>query len=227
MNERLLIFDIDGTLCDTNEVDDECFLGAAGELLGLAPQSLDWRAAPHVTDAGIARYLWETHRGRPPGAAEVASFLDRFVAVLEGEIRRAPARFSAVAGAATLIERLGPAGWDMAIATGGWGRSARLKLAAAGLPDRCLLASSDDSADRVEIFRLAHRRAMEERGAGYLRTVLAGDGLWDLQVAQALGWPLIGVARGEKAELLRQGGAAVVIEDFRDAERFLEMLDLL
>jgi phosphoglycolate phosphatase-like HAD superfamily hydrolase len=227
MNQCLLIFDIDGTLCDTNAVDDECFLRAAGEMLGLDPGTLDWGASPHVTDAGIARYLWETHRGRLPDEAEIASLLDRFVTILEGEIRWSPSRFSVMAGAAELIERLGPAGWDMAIATGGWGRSARLKLAVAGLPGGRLLSCSDDSTDRVEIFRLAYQRAAEQRGAGYARTVLVGDGLWDLHVAQSLGWPLIGVARGEKAERLRRSGAAAVVADFRNVDGFLETLALI
>jgi phosphoglycolate phosphatase-like HAD superfamily hydrolase len=224
MNERLLIFDIDGTLCDTNAVDDECFLGAAGELLGLDPGVLDWQPSPHVTDSGIARYLWETHRGRLPDEAEIAAFRDRFVTILESELRRTPSRLAEIAGAAALIERLGSTRWDVAIATGGWGRSARLKLAVAGIPDRWLLASSDDSPDRVEIFRLAWQRAAERSGTSYARTVLVGDGLWDLQVAKALGWPLVGVAHGEKAEILRRGGALAVVEDFRDVDGFLEAL---
>jgi beta-phosphoglucomutase-like phosphatase (HAD superfamily) len=38
---RLAIFDLDGTLTDTNAVDDECYLEAMSTELGCAPNP-DW-----------------------------------------------------------------------------------------------------------------------------------------------------------------------------------------
>jgi phosphoglycolate phosphatase-like HAD superfamily hydrolase len=147
------------------------------------------------------------------------------VALLEERLAHEPSRFAAIPGAADLLAGTGSAGWDAVIATGGWSRSARLKLAAAGLPGESLLASSDDSVDRLEIFRLAHQRAVERRGWDYARTVLVGDGAWDVRVAASLGWPFAGVARGERAESLRRAGASAVVEDFQDAARFVEVLE--
>jgi hypothetical protein len=53
---QLAIFDIDGTLTATNAVDDECYARAVAEMLGVAPEAIDWSGTPHVTDSGIARY---------------------------------------------------------------------------------------------------------------------------------------------------------------------------
>ena len=223
--DRLVVFDVDGTLCDTNEIDEECFLAAVGEALGVEPRWLEWRHCPGVTDAGILRWLWQDQLGRFPSQAEADAVRDRFVALLEERLAHEPSRFAAVPGAAELLASTGPACWDAVIATGGWSRSARLKLAAAGLPGENLLASSDDSVDRLEIFHLAHRRAVERRGREYARTVLVGDGAWDVRVAASLGWPFAGVASGERAASLRRAGASAVVENFQGLARFLEVLE--
>jgi phosphoglycolate phosphatase-like HAD superfamily hydrolase len=223
--DRLVIFDVDGTLCDTNEIDEECFLTAASEALGVERRRLDWQYCPDTTDAGILRWLWQGQLDRLPTQSEVAAVRDRFVALLEEQLAHEPWRFAAIPGAAELLAGTGSARWDAVIATGGWSRSARLKLAAAGLPGENLLASSDDSVDRLEIFRLAHQRAVERRGRDYARTVLVGDGAWDVRVAASLGWSFTGVANGERAESLRRAGASSVVTDFQDAARFLEVLE--
>ena len=53
MTPSLVIFDIDGTLTDTVEVDDRCFLRALEVALSLDQVSDDWAAYPDVTDAGM------------------------------------------------------------------------------------------------------------------------------------------------------------------------------
>jgi len=51
---NLVLFDVDGTLTLTNEVDNRCYLCALGEALGGAGFDTDWTKYPHVTDSGIA-----------------------------------------------------------------------------------------------------------------------------------------------------------------------------
>ena len=74
---NLAIFDIDGTLTNTNAVDDECFLRAIADVFELAVERLDWSDAPHVTDSAITQWLSEQHRGRGVDDGE----LDRLVGV--------------------------------------------------------------------------------------------------------------------------------------------------
>jgi phosphoglycolate phosphatase-like HAD superfamily hydrolase len=212
--DRLVVFDVDGTLCDTCSVDDEIFCTTTSAQLGVPIHPWAWHDAPHVTDTGISAWLWTQHRGRVPTAAESEEFAVAFEAALRAERDRAPQRFAPIAGARLFLDHLIASGWRYAIATGGRARTAGLKLEAAGLPTDRLLASSDDSPDRREIFDLARRRLVEREGGTPTRIVLVGDGVWDLRTAAQLGWSMVGIGITEGATRLREAGASTVISDF-------------
>jgi phosphoglycolate phosphatase-like HAD superfamily hydrolase len=225
MRSRLAVFDIDGTLTDTNAVDDECFLRAIADTLGLDAAALDWSDAPHVTDAGLLRWIAGRYAGRPVRAAESEAVLRRFLALLRGALAATPARFRAIAGADTVLPALTARGWHTALATGGWDDSARLKLAAIGIDGRdVVLASSSDAETRVEIMGIARRRA-EATAGGFDRVVSIGDGLWDVRAAAAVGWPFVGIAQGERAARLREAGASTILPDLADVDAVCAALD--
>src|SRR3989442_15621121 len=125
---RLVVFDIDGTLTDTNDVDDDCFRRAVADIFALVNTSVDWSDAPHITDSALARWLCQTHCRRDPSDAELAGLASHFVDLLRQELARSPASFSATPGARGLFAELRAAGWRVAPATGGWLASATLKL---------------------------------------------------------------------------------------------------
>lgn len=223
---RLAIFDIDGTLTDTNAVDDECFLRAAAEVFELDAARLDWSGAPHVTDSAIARWLCMTHKARPPADAELARMTECFLGRLRDELAQAPERFAPVPGVIGLFAELRATGWEVALATGGWGASARFKLAAAGLDEPGLvLACSSDATTRTEILELALHRARERVGVEFDRVVSIGDAAWDVRAAAELGWPFVGVGRESRARALREARAAIVLPDFSDRAAVYEALE--
>ncbi len=223
---RLAVFDIDGTLTDTNAVDDACFLRAVSETLGVEAARVDWSNAPHVTDAALLLWLAEEY-GRLPLSDRTANLvMDRFFGLLEAERVRAAAQFRPVAGADQLFAALAHSGWSCALATGGWERSARLKLAAAGLDTGTLaLASSSDASTRVEIMQLAATRARGD-AAAFTRIVSIGDAVWDVRAAAELQWPFIGVAAGSAATKLRNSGATTIVADFSDLSAILTALTM-
>jgi phosphoglycolate phosphatase-like HAD superfamily hydrolase len=222
---RLALFDLDGTLTDTTAVDAECFVAALAEAFAVADPDTDWHAYPHCTDAAIARVCHERRHGRPPSAAEVARLRRCFVRRLRAAAARSPERFAEIRGARRLLPRLRASGWGVAVATGGWGASARLKLALAGLDSRLLLASSDEAAEREEIVRIAVARAAARAGVrGFDRVVLVGDGRWDVVAAARLGLPFVGVAAAERAVELARAGARRLLPDLADAAAVLAAL---
>ncbi|MCC5668027.1 HAD family hydrolase [Nostoc sp. CHAB 5784] len=50
---KLVMFDIDGTLTESNSLDDESYLQALHEVFGFSEILSDWTSYTHVTDACI------------------------------------------------------------------------------------------------------------------------------------------------------------------------------
>ena len=221
---RLVVFDIDGTLTDTNDVDDDCFRRAVADIFALTYASVDWSDAPHITDSSLARWLCQAHCHRDASDAELARLSAHFVDLLRQEHARVPARFAAIPGAQGLFAELRAAGWWVALATGGWFLSAVLKLGVAGLHEpEMVLASASDALTRPEIFNLACQRAAENYRQPFTRVVFVGDAPWDVRTAAELGHGFVGVGRREVS--LRQAGASIVLSDFRDREAVLRALE--
>ena len=213
---RLAVFDIDGTLTDTNAVDDECYLRAVADVLGLGPEGLDWSRAPHVTDSALLRWLADQN-ARPVEEYHEPAVIARLLELLQEQRATNPARFAAIPGAATVRSELERRGWSIALATGAWEPSARLKLNAIGFDvAEIVLASGTDALTRTDIVRCALRRATEQFGS-FDRVVSIGDAVWDVRTAAAVEWPFVGVATGSRADVLRAAGASVLVPDLSDA----------
>jgi phosphoglycolate phosphatase-like HAD superfamily hydrolase len=217
---RLVIFDIDGTLTQTMKVDKECFVRSLAEVCGFSDVDGDWSRYKHATDSGIFREIHETRTGRLPSPDETSRFREHFVALLAQV--SSEAAFAAVTGAPLLLSRLAQSEeYRVALATGAWRDSARLKMASAGLCyDDHPAASSDDAFDRESIIRLSMQRATERYG-GPGSTVYVGDGVWDARACRGVGIPFIGIGTGSRATRLSAEGAVCVFPDFGDTELFL------
>ncbi len=94
--------------------------------------------------------------------------------------------FPEVPGASRFLRRLqtSPAA-SAAIATGGWGITARMKLESAGLEVKGLpLVSSDDATSRTDIMRIA----LDSLDGPFASVTYVGDGAWDQRASAELGW---------------------------------------
>jgi phosphoglycolate phosphatase-like HAD superfamily hydrolase len=233
---RVAVFDIDGTLTDTSAVDDECYVRAIEQVLGVDVRGTDWGDAPHVTDAAILEWLCERHCGRSLREGELDHARRVFVENLRSELTARPDRFRPIPGAGDVFARMRSAGWEIAVATGGWETSARLKLQTIGIGHEGLaLASASDARTRTEIIELAVARLSNGHAsgapkAGFLRearefVVSLGDGVWDVRTAAALEVPFIGIGSGERAARLYAAGADTVLEDLSDSARLFAALE--
>ena len=189
-----VMFDIDGTLVQSEAFDGECYLEAVLEVVGhrLDP---DWTKYTHVSDTGILnQFLGEIglQAERERVHAEVKAV---FVAKIANHLKANAVQ--QVRGASEFIRALQRQGnIGLSIATGGWLETALMKLKSAeidvsGIP----IASSNDHFSRTEIMRIAEAKVVD--GAGIPCTYF-GDGEWDKKACEELGFNFVLV--GEKVE---------------------------
>ncbi len=224
---NLLVFDIDGTLTATNEVDTRCFARAFLETFGIALDT-SWHIYPHRTDSGIISHSFAQHFGRAPTAVELDLFRERFLILLEREWRAGPQNFAAIAGAARVLTRIAEQrNYALALATGGWRVSALFKLEKAGIPIVGLPAAfADDAAEREAIARIAIARARIHHQQQFERIILVGDSDCDVTTAARLGLGFVGIAADTNDAVLRTAGAQFVLRDYEDFATFMEAVEI-
>lgn len=212
------VFDIDGTLTDTFDVDVECYEAAVRAEIDLEIPG-DWPTFDEVTDAAILATACE-RLGRPTPDRVTQDRIARRVAdLLQAVLNRAPERFNAVPGAADIFRVLSDAGWSVAMATGAWRPSALVKLRGAGIPHEGVpLASASDHTARADIIRHAVRGFASGDSGPF---VYIGDGVWDGRASLRLGYSFIGVANGARGDQLREVGARAIVPDFSDPNALL------
>jgi phosphoglycolate phosphatase-like HAD superfamily hydrolase len=223
---HLVVFDIDGTLTDTCEVDHGCYWGAIHDVFRIAADQPDWSTFRHVTDSGIACESCERYLGRPANEREIDAVRQRLVMLLESAlVVKNPVNYQIPGAFAVLSLIRESPDLAAALATGGFRASAELKLRRAGLLDPSVpFASSDDALSREQIMRIAADRAAKKYMVEFSGFTFIGDGVWDVRAARNLGWTFIGIGAGENAERLRRAGADTIIPDYNPIARFLSIL---
>lgn len=219
---RPIIFDIDGTLTSTNEVDTRCYVQSVIEYLGSSIDT-DWSRYRHVTDSGIAAEVLERHQ-RP--ATDVARIRERFVRLISDALLKTPECFAEIPGAASFVSQLrGMPNVGLGLATGGWSASAYAKLHQAGIDVAGLaFASADDAQSRIDIMIKCRERILRAAPKFTDTPIYVGDGVWDAEAARILGWQFIGIGSGERANQLRRCGVPTLFTDYRDVQAVLAAL---
>ncbi len=184
-----IILDIDGTLLESDRVDGELYIRAIHRVIGPANIRKNWAAYKHVTDTGILHEVMKDN-GVPKSIRTIEAIKRVFVESLACHVTKSGA-FPEIPGAKDFVASLNSAqDRAFAYATGGWEESALLKLRTAGFPIQGVpLSSSDDSFDRREI--MAH--ALDKLGNDFESITYYGDGEWDRQAANDLGWTFVPV----------------------------------
>jgi beta-phosphoglucomutase-like phosphatase (HAD superfamily) len=192
----IALFDIDGTLTASNEIDSICFADAFRDVFDLSIDT-NWDAYEHTTDRGIATEALR-RAGRDTDESALALHRTRFIELLDQRMMS----LDEIPGASAFVTELLDRNWRIALCTGAWSASARLKLARAGFDFELPLASCDDDISREAILR----RGIELAGGASDIIVSFGDAPWDVRAAANLGLPFIGIGR--------RSGAAEAFDDF-------------
>ena len=220
---HLVVFDVDGTLTDTNAMDAEW--QAAREVLRLPPNHSRWLdEVEHYTDLGIASQYCKAAFGRDMMASEIDLFKRRIVAYLDAALLANAECIRAIPGAADVLAAIGSrSDFCAAIATGCFLASAEFKLRKAGLFDGSIsMAGCDDAPSREAIMLNAARKAGAKHGCQFSAITYVGEGIWDIRAARNLGWGFIGIASGDGAEQLRRAVASTVLRSFEPVTKFLD-----
>ncbi len=223
---NLVMFDMDGTLTDTFSLDENCYVLAIEQALGLTAVVTDWESYPHASSSYCLEAIVLHARGHAPTAAESHAVQQRMILLMENLYRRHGRGTAEIPGAAACLASLQAAGYAVAIASGDWEATGRHKLSSARIPCAGLPAAFCEASHvRTEIMRASLARASAHHGgAQFERIVYVGDGAWDVRACRELGWPLIGVGRGAHGERLRRLGATQVIADYQPLDPFLAAL---
>jgi len=221
----LVVFDVDGTLTNTTAIDYTCWLEAFNICFATSIDSIEWSKYPEFTDLALLHAIHEEHLGQPVSEVGIMLFRKQFILRFNAAMRSNMSDFSAVEGAPAFVNRLrNTPGIDIAIATGGFSDSARLKLDLAGVgTDGLAFAASDRWTTRVEIVMDAIRQVQKVHDKPFEKIIAFGDGVWDLAAANLLGYPLIGIDTSKRGAFEDENVLAV-FENYNDADAILEVL---
>ncbi|MFD3540812.1 HAD family hydrolase [Streptomyces sp. NPDC058662] len=200
--DRAALFDVDGTLTDTNHLHVTCWWEALRQAGHRVPMHAVHRAIGLPGEDLIAHLLGED---RDKGADEslsaahdtlYATYFDRFLA------------FDA---AADLLRALAGAGWKVVLVTSAQDRELRALRAAIGADDALTDTASSDDVERGKPAPDPVLHALELAHVPPERAVFVGDSVWDMKAATRAGVTAVGLLCGgiPRADLEEAGAVAV------------------
>jgi HAD superfamily hydrolase (TIGR01509 family) len=204
MTPLALVFDLDGTLVDTDHLHHAAYsaiLAERGRELSLADYRTHIMGHPNY---GILAHFF-------PG--EDAAIVDRKEAMFRDSLA---ACVEPVAGIHALLDWAETNGAGCAVVTNAPRDNAVAMLAAAGLAGRLPTLIIGDESERAKPDPAPYRAGMAALGATPSRSVAFEDSRSGLRAARASGAHVFGMATGLTRDELLQAGAHQVIADFTD-----------
>lgn len=220
---RLVLWDIDHTLIDSDAISSRLFATAFTTLTGRGPVHLVAMAGR--TDREITKLVFAAHGLPEPPWAQVDAALEAAGLALAGLLAN---QGRPLPGAAECLRELaGRTEVVQSLLTGNIRANARVKLAAFGLDalvDLSVGGYGGDGVVRADLVGLARTRAESAYRTrfGAKDTVLVGDTPRDVEAGRVGGARVIAVATGRYSVAdLREAGATVVLPDLRDTGRLV------
>jgi phosphoglycolate phosphatase len=196
--DRLLLWDVDGTLLTTDGISGQMMRAAMREVIGEVPDmprsayagKTDWQiiqeSFPHLSSAAVGELL--------------ARFSATYVALMEAQRAALVARSQLMAGVREVLAALDGRAAQAPL-TGNIAPVARLKLEVVdllGYFDLAVGAYGDDHYDRVRLVEFASQRSTQRYGRSFsgAALVVVGDTPNDIRCGRANGARTVAVATG-------------------------------
>lgn len=228
---HLIIFDIDGTLTDTNYEDDLCYGEALLEVTGKSEdelKALSWHDCEHVTDSAIIDHFYQQLFGRNATEQEVEALKLNFVQKLEEKNKTHPQFFQEIPGAMAFFNSLHfHPKVALGIATGGWQLPAQFKLDAIRVnTDNVAFMGADEHYAKTHAIKRVIQMSQEQHNVyAFDKITYLGDRTYDHASSMELGINFLGIDyRGENA--LNDAGISPVVQDYNDLTQLAKLLEL-
>jgi len=222
---NLIVFDIDGTLLNSTDLDDLCYQRALKDTYGISIDEFNWENFKDVTDEGVTEDILETHLGRPPLKNEVKRVEDRMVELVEEKRKSSPELFTPAKNIeSVLTELIQQNEIAFCLATGAWHGSAMAKLSIMNVDlSESAFQSATGYRRRADIVNRSIEKAKLIYGAQSFNKVCAlGDGEWDMLTAKELDINFIGVDLKNTGRL-KELGAELVINGYNDLSQLNDL----
>lgn len=223
---KLAIFDIDGTLTKTNKIDHICYINTVQKFIDKSFKTFEAETFKHFTDSSIIVELYERFLGRSPSLEEEESFKRYYFQSLEDRLEDSPQYFQFIEGAPEILHSFSGE-WAIALATGCWVESAKIKLKGGGVDIRNYpLATASDAITRQDVMRTAVERSkVLHKVQNFEHVVYIGDGLWDRQSCADLKMPFVGIDAENYALQTGALGDFHLLANYTDSKRVFELLE--
>jgi len=208
---RLVIFDCDGTLVDSQHHIVAAMHAAFGAH-GLALPSAD--AVRRTVGLPLAVAI---ERLLPPDAGSPLPVIEAYKDAAVAQRREPDHHEPLFPDLAETLDRLDAAGILLGIATGKARRGLNFTLATHGLGGRFVTLQTSDVVAAGKPAPDMVLQAMAETGAVVASTIVVGDTTYDVEMARNAGVAAIGVSWGyHDHEMLKMAGASSIINSFKE-----------
>jgi len=213
---KYVIFDIDGTLTNTTEVDDKCYMNSFESLFSTNIRDVQWNQIKNVTDWGITEELISTRLNIESSDKETSQLKELFLHNLKEEYKSDKNQFNEITGATEFYKSLKANDeFKIGISTGGWEESANLKLQAIGINPYLVSFSNSNYFKSREEITLDVINQMMSKHTNPGEIIYFGDGEWDLTTCKKLNIRFIGIDSQNNCKL-KNAGALEVYRNFEN-----------
>jgi phosphoglycolate phosphatase-like HAD superfamily hydrolase len=225
--QRLLLFDIDGTLLSSGRGGLQAFVTALTEVFGTAGDVENYRFEGKLDPLIVTELMRGVGFDDALIERRRMDAISRYLELLELHLAKAAPTLKP--GARELVEAVAASPRaTVALLTGNVRRGARIKLGSAGIWHHFLFgAFGDDGPRRVDLGPVALQRAATVTGRTYSgrECVVIGDAHADVECGKAIGARVVAVATGRTSlDELAAAGADEALADFSDLARSLEAI---